>query len=326
MIGLIERLIIHPAERQIFLAYSWADRHTAGFAAVIWHSIDNFAKHGVREAAALSYYALFSLFPLLMMIVVIIGWVVGPTAIGSTLNDFLTLFLPGATATELSRTIERFVSQGVSASIVALVGLSWSAVSLFSNLEGALSRTFRDPKFRPFLARRIAGLAMIAALGALLIANIVTSLLFSFFDLLFLNRNNIWLSMASIFIPFGFSMGIFAMMYRWIPRTKVGWDAIWPAALMGGAAWEIAKRLFGWYLDSVSNLSLVYGSITTIIIFMLWAYYTSCILLLFAEFCVRLYDWQVQRRRRRAFIEQEIEFAGDYYDRMLAVDPSDSIP
>lgn len=323
MIGLIDRYIVKPAEAQIFRAYSWADRHTNGFAAMIWHAIDNFAQHGPREAAALSYYALFSMFPLLLLIVVVIGWLVGPGATGATLNDFLALFLPGATATELSRTVERFVSQGVSASIVAFVGLSWSALGLFSNLESALSRTFRDTKGRHFWERRIVGFIMILALGVLLIANIVTSLLFSFLDLLFLNRNNIWLSMAAIFIPFGFSMGIFAMMYRWIPRTQVGWDAIWPAALFGGVAWELAKRIFGWYLDSISNLSLVYGSITTIIIFMLWAFYTSCIILLCAEFCVGLSDWQQQRRRRHAYVDQEIEFAGDYYNRMLALDSRD---
>jgi membrane protein len=308
----------HRIQRRITQVYGWADRHTGGFASIIWRAVYNFAQHGPREAAALSYYALFSMFPLLLLLVVLIGWLVGPSSTGSTVNDFLALFLPGATATELSRTVERFVLQGASASIVAFVGLSWSALGLFSNLESALSRTFRDSKGRHFWERRIVGLIMILALGILLIANIMTSLLFSFFDLLFLNRNNIWLSMASIFIPFGFSMGIFAMMYRWIPRTQIGWDAIWPAALLGGVAWELAKRIFGWYLESISNLSLVYGSITTIIIFMLWAFYTSCIILLCAEICIGLSDWQRQRKRRRAIEDQEVEFAGDYYTRMLA--------
>jgi uncharacterized BrkB/YihY/UPF0761 family membrane protein len=118
-------------------------------------------------------------------------------------------------------------------------------------------------------------------------------------------------------VPFGFSMGIFAMMYRWIPRDPVGWDAIWPAALLGAAAWELAKRAFGVYLDGASNLSLIYGSITTVIIFMLWAYYTCSIILLCAEFCVGLADWLEERRRYHK--EDPIYFAGDYYERKLAL-------
>ncbi|MFP4324052.1 MAG: YihY/virulence factor BrkB family protein, partial [Anaerolineales bacterium] len=197
----------------------FVDKPTNGLATVIFLSIWNFSKHGPREAAALSYYALFSLFPLLLLLVIGIGQIIGPATTGDQLQDFLALFLPGATALELSNTIERFVQEGNTAGLVAGVSLAWSALSLFSNLEAALSRTFRDESQRPFLKRRAVGLIMVIGLGALLIANIMTSLLFSFLSFIFFNQSSIWLSITGIFVPFGFSVGIFAMMYRWIPRT-----------------------------------------------------------------------------------------------------------
>lgn len=305
-------------ETWVKVGFHRLDQQTNGFAGLIYRAIDNFGKNGLREAAALSYYALFSLFPLLLLVVVIIGWIIGPTTTESQLKDILAVFLPGATATELSRTVERFVNQGASASIVAFITLTWSALGLFSNLEAALSRTFHDTHQRKWWRRRIVGFVMVLALGVLMIANIVTSLLFSFLDIIFLNSGNIWISMAGIFVPFGFSMGIFAMLYRWIPRTTVGWDAIWPAALLGALAWEFAKLVFGWYLDSISNLSVVYGSITTVIIFMLWTYYTSCIILLCGELCVAFSDWLEMLRARHP--EHGFDFAGDYYTRQLMLD------
>lgn len=296
----------------------WLDGPTRDFASVIYHTFDNFAKHGPREAAALSYYALFSLFPLLLLIVVGIGNIIGPSATAAQIQDFLTLFLPGQTATEISRTIERFVQEGSFASLFAIISLLWSGLGLFSNLEGALSRTFGDVSQRDFIMRRLVGAIMIIALGALLVANIVTSLVFSFLDLLFLNQSNIWISIGAVFIPFGFSMGLFAMLYRFIPRKKIGWDAIWPAALIGGALWEAAKIGFGYYLDAATNLSVVYGSITTVIIFMLWAYVTFIIILLCGEFCNGLAKWLEKRRAGKT--PQEFLFAGDYYEQQLTLD------
>lgn len=289
-----------------------------GMATVIFRSGYDFTKHGPREAAALSYYALFSLFPLLLLLVVGIGQVLGPAATGTQLDDFLSVFLPGETATDLSSNLERFVSEGSNATLVSLITLLWSGLSLFANLEAALSRTFRDDSSRPILKRRATGLLMVMVLGVLLIANIFTSLMFSMVGLIFIEQSNLWQLLVGIFIPFGFSMGIFAMMYRFIPRTRVGWDAIWPAALLGGAAWELAKRLFGIYLDFATDLSLVYGSITTVIVFMLWAYLTCMIILLCAEFCVHFADWLEARKSNQP--EETVVFAGDYYQQRLILE------
>jgi membrane protein len=289
---------------------------TDGFVGMLWRTWDNFNKRGLWEASALSYYSLLSLFPLLLILVVGLGRVIGTQTTGNQIENFLTIFLPGPTATELSSTIKRFVSEGSQASIVALITLAWSALGLFSALSGSMDRIFRTSKRVKFWERRIYGLIMVLVLGVLLVANIVASLIFSFLNVIFLNQQNIWLQIASLFVPFGFSLGIFAMMYRWIPRSKVRWDAIWTAALIGGIAWEVAKRLFALYLDLIANVSLVYGSIATVIIFMIWAYYTWSIVLICGELCMSLADWLDYLGTKETQTRQP--FAGDYYIRQLA--------
>src|SRR5688572_32617613 len=85
------------------------DRRSGGIAGLIYRALDNFQKRGLREAAALSYYALFSLFPLVLLVIVIIGWLVGPAATKNQVEDVLAIFMPGPTATELNNAIARFV-------------------------------------------------------------------------------------------------------------------------------------------------------------------------------------------------------------------------
>ncbi|NLE51075.1 MAG: YihY/virulence factor BrkB family protein, partial [Chloroflexi bacterium] len=98
-----------------------------------------------------------------------------------------------------------------------------------------------------------------------------------------------------LIIPLSLSVAIFAFLYRFIPRQRVRWDAIWVAAFLGGGAWEIAKRLFTWYLDNLASYSLVYGSVATMIVLMFWGYVSGLIVLLGAEICVSLDDWMTRR-------------------------------
>ncbi|NJL93230.1 MAG: YihY/virulence factor BrkB family protein [Anaerolineae bacterium] len=306
--------------------YDLADRiddFSAGFIGMVYRAADRFSGRGLREAAALSYYALFSLFPLFLLLFLVIGWLLGPAATQNQLENILAFFLPGQTAVELNRTLSRFVDEGASASLIALASLSWSALGLFSGLEAALSRTFGDEGARHMFRRRINGVLIIMLLGVLLLANIVTSLVFSILDFVFLDDGGIWLLSASIVVPFGLTMGIFAMLYRWMPRRKVTWDAIWPAALLGAIAWEAAKRLFGWYLNTVGDYSLVYGSIATVIIFMVWTYYTCSIILFFAEFCVGLAEWQEQQVQAHP---ERPAFAQNYYEEALKLPPLEFEP
>lgn len=272
-----------------------ANAMTDGLLSHMWQAIVRFSKHGTREAAALSYYATFSLFPLLLLVIIVIGTALGPAAARNQIDSILRLFLPVNAANFLQENIALALEQRGSFGLVAGVSLLWSSLGLFSSLSSALSRTFRDENPRNTWHQRLVGLAMMIALSVLLIASLAATVMFVLLDFVFFYQRSSWISFGAFVIPLSLSVAIFAFLYRFIPRQRVRWDAIWVAAFFGGGLWELAKRLFTWYLDNLASYNLVYGSVATMIVLMFWIYLTGIIVLLGAEICVSIDDWMTRR-------------------------------
>jgi membrane protein len=272
-----------------------ANAMTDGLLQHLWRAIDRFSKHGTRESAALSYYAIFSLFPLLLLLIIGIGTALGPAAAHNQIDGVLRLFLPASAASFLQDSIAETLKQRSSFGLVAGITLSWSALGFFSNLSSALSRTFRDERGYNTWSSRLMGLGVMVALGVLLTASLATTVVFNLIDLLVFYQSTSWVTTGALVVPLSLSVAIFAFLYRFIPRRRVRWDAIWVAAFFGGISWEIAKRVFAWYLDNIATYSLVYGSVAIMIVLMLWVYLTAIIILLGGEFCVALDDWMSKR-------------------------------
>ena len=207
----------------------------------------------------------------------------------------LRLFLPASTANFLQDSIAETLQQRGSFGLVAGVTLLWSSLGFFSNLSGALSRTFRDQKGYNTWRSRLMGLGMMLALGVLLVASLATTVVFNLVDLFVFYQTTSWVTTGALIVPLSLSVAIFAFLYRFIPRRRVRWDAIWVAAFLGGGVWEVAKRVFAWYLDNMASYSLVYGSVATMIVLLLWVYLTGIIILLGAEICVAMDDWMSKR-------------------------------
>ncbi len=272
-----------------------ANAMTDGLLQHLWWGIDRFSKHGMRESAALSYYAIVSVFPLILLAIIVIGTVLGPAAAHNQIDGVLRIFVPASTANFLQDSIAQTLEQRGSFGLVAGLTLLWSSLGFFSNLSSALSRTFRDPKGYNTWQSRLFGLTMMVALGVLLLASLATTLVFNLLDLVVFYQSASWVTTGALIVPFSLSVAIFAFLYRFVPRRRVRWDAIWVAAFLGGGAWEAAKRIFAWYLDNLASYSLVYGSVATLIVLMLWVYLSGIIILLGAEICVAIDDWMSKR-------------------------------
>jgi len=287
-----------------------ANTMTDGLLQHLWWAIDRFGKHGTRESAALSYYAIFSLFPLLILLIIVIGSWLGPAAARNQIDGVLRVFLPASTANFLQDSIAETLDQRGSFGLVAGITLLWSSLGFFSSLSSALSRTFRDEKGYNTWSSRLMGLGMMLALGVLLAASLATTLVFNLIDLIIFGTTS-WLTTTALVVPLSLSVAIFAFLYRFIPRRRVRWDAIWVAAFLGGGAWETAKRLFTWYLDNLASYSLVYGSVATMIVLMLWVYLTGIIILLGGEICVAIDDWMSKRSVHGQGMVYAAEQSGD---------------
>lgn len=295
------------------------DVPTAGLFMRVWHAIDRFAKYGPHEAAALSYYALFSLFPLVLLIIVFSTSFLDGAETRESLADVISLFFPGDTAQVLTDAVESTQASRSSVTIFSFVLLGWSSSSLFGNLEKVLNLTFGLDVSRKIYERRFIGFIMIFMLAIFLFASLLTNVIFSFLGLLFLNSFNVWLQMASLFVPTAFNAAIFTMLYGFLPRHHLRWDAILPVSLIAGGAFEIGKWFFVWYLQNLSSLDYVYGSVTTVVVFLLWMFYTFCLLLLGAEISVAVDDWMerplqtVREDTRPPALLTEGQFARNFF-------------
>jgi membrane protein len=259
----------------------------------IWRAILNFKTFGLRNAAALAYYAVFSVFPLTLLLAVAISSILGPTVAQEQISQGLSLFLPDETETIslIQESVQQAVEQSRSFGLIGLVGLIWSALGLFSNLTASLDRIFQVPASRGMWRERMLAFLMTLALIGLVVVSFIASGILTLLEAALFSSTNIWLRIAVLFLPLGLNMVIFVLLFRFVPARHVNWDAIWPAALLGAAALELAKIAFRWYLQNVTNFQVVYSSIATVIVLMFWAFLTASVFLIAAEICAQLNLW-----------------------------------
>ncbi len=155
------------------------------------------------------------------------------------------------------------VEQGASFSLIAVVGLIWSGLGLFSNITTSLDFIFHVPSNRSLWRQRLTAVIMALVLVVLIATSFMTSAVLRLVSALLLERPSLWINIGSIFLPLGLDMVIFALLFRYVPARRVHWDAVWPAAIFGAVGWELAKTAFGWYLLNVANYQFIYGTLST---------------------------------------------------------------
>ncbi len=261
-------------------------------------AVANFFKTGTRQASTLAYYAIFSIFPLTLLLAVLISRLLGPVTAQAQIANALGLFLPADTAILLRQNITDAMQQSESFTLIAIGGLLWSALGLFSNITYSLDEVFAVSAHRSLWRQRLVALAMTLILVVLITASFVTSAVLRLISASLLGQTSSWLTIGTIFLPLGLNMVIFALLFRYIPAREVHWDAVWPAAIFGAVGWELAKSGFVWYTSSVANVQFIYGGIATAIVLLLWAYLISAIFLFSAELCSQLNTWYIARHER----------------------------
>ena len=261
-------------------------------------AVSNFFGSGTRQAATLAYYAIFSIFPLTLLFAVLIGRILGPVTAQTQIANALGLFLPADTAGLLRQNITDALNQSESFTLIALAGLLWSALGLFSNITFSLDVVFAVSARRSLWRQRLVALAMTLILVVLVTASFVTSAVLRLISASLLGQQSSWLTIGTIFLPLGLNMVIFALLFRYVPAREVHWDAVWPAAIFGAVGWELAKSGFVWYTSTIANFQFIYGGIATAIVLLLWAYLIAAIFLFSAELCSQLNQWFIARHER----------------------------
>lgn len=254
----------------------------------------NFGKHEcAQRSAALVYYALFSMFPLLLISVSFLGFLLEagvPVAM-----DAQTVVLKGVEQTlpQAKGMVENILlttrrARG-STSLVGLVGLAWAASNLFGQARLALNLIWgvdSDRGIGGALRRRLNALGMVVGTGLLLLALTIvnTSLdLIAHYATQLPWSDTLW-PLALPLIMAGGTVLLFALLYRFLPRAPLDWSDVWPGAIVGGIGWQVLKKIFVWYAATMANWGAIYGSIASVIALSLWLYLSAQVVLYGAEF------------------------------------------
>ena len=245
-------------------------------------------------AAALAYYALFSLAPLVLIAVAVAGLVFGQRAAEGELYSQLAGLMgeSGARAVEhLVASMNHRRSGGIVATVVGVATLLFGASKVFGQLQDSMNTIWRAERrtgggIVGFLRARLFSFGMVLGIGFLLLASLVLS------TVLELAGEHL-----RAIIPVGVAGGqaldavlslvlislLFALIYKLLPDTPVAWRDVWPGALVTALLFTIGKFAIGFYLRK-AGVASSYGAAGSVIILLLWIYYSAMILYLGAEF------------------------------------------
>jgi membrane protein len=252
----------------------------------------NWAAHkDARQGAALAYYSVFSLGPLMVIAIAVAGLVFGQDAVRGEVGSQLKGLLgdTGAQAVETMLAGASKPQQGVLATVLSIGTLLFAAVGVVVQLKDALNTVWEvdAPKnggIWSFVRTYIASLAGVLAVGfLLLISLLLTTLLSAGGKYLAPYLPEATLQVAGSFVSFGVITLLFAMMFKWLPDTPVNWRNVWLGAAITAALFEIGKLLIGLYIGKQA-LESTYGAAASLVVLLIWIYYSSQIVLMGAEF------------------------------------------
>ncbi len=276
-----------------------ANKLTNNYISYLAQAIKNFTTKGTTEAVVFGYWAVFSLFPLVMLAVVVGSFALGADNAKAQIHAVLDQYLPGGGGGLIQANIEQAISQRSGFGIVSLIGLVYGAAGLFMNLQWNMSRIFRDEKQRSWPLMVITGVIMMIGLALLVIASVIVSGSFTWLSSVVLNQDapvaKVLIAGGAVLIPLAINTTMFIMLFRLIPRRKIKWRALVPAAVLGAIGWELSKNLFAWYVSNLANWGTIYGSLGTIMGLLSWTYLTGCFISLCAEGAVATDDWLAKR-------------------------------
>jgi len=237
-------------------------------------------ERAAEAAASMAYYGFFSLFPLLLVAVVVVSTVLENTLTEEQVLDVLIQAIPFS-GDLIAENIQQVLKARSSAGIISLIGLTWSALGAFTVLMRNINRAWPNTKARNIIKMRLMALVifavMIGGLISLFVFNTVTRFLPE--DI---NEAAEKASSSQSFTQMIIVLLLFAsllILYWWLPRTKVRWkEAAW-GAMIGSIGISIVTTGFTWFLESgLSNYNLVYGSLGAIVALLFWIYMLSLII------------------------------------------------
>jgi membrane protein len=293
MLGTITQLwqqSVHSADRLNEYAHGWLGM-------LVGAAREALKPEAALTAAAIAYFALLSLFPITILSISIASFTFGPLMGQQLILQNLEFIAPYLSHL-LGQNIDEIIRTRGPVSMIALVGLVWSASTIFTTLTQTLNKIWSNKRNRPVWNQR--GLAILFVLvfvgPALFMASFASSMIANLRP---------WLPDQIIPIAGGVSfvvailldIALFMLLYIMLPHGASTWREVLPGAIGAGLLWEFAKKAFLFFVSTYISISnLVYGSVSAIIAFLLWAYLSGIIFLFGAFLSVSYYRRKQQQK------------------------------
>ena len=249
--------------------------------------------HAQSMGAALSYYTVFSIAPLLLIAISVAGLVFGQDAAQGAVVDQLRGLIGqnGAQAIQdLLKNVSR-PSSGIVATVVGLAVLVIGATSVFAELQDDLNRIWQVPTRKKvsswwaFLRTRLLSIGMIFAMGFMLLVSLAASAAFDAFAAWSTSALAGWEGLAhavNFVVSFVLTTALFAMIYRFMPQATIEWRDVGIGALVTALLFTVGKTLIGLYIGK-SALASGFGAAGSLAVLLAWVYYSAQIFLFGAE-------------------------------------------
>jgi len=244
----------------------------------------------LTHAASIAYYALLSLFPFLLLIISLLGSVTADESQRLAVLTFVFRYFP-THLDFVAAQLDAFRQTRVQVGVAGSIALIWSSLGVFGAITSAVNEAWGVEKQRSFLKHRLVSFLMLVAAGlvmlvGLLLVSAMRVAEASWFGVMLLRFH--WLQVlqtwfvryaATIILIFGVGL-----VYYFIPNAKTRFRDVWVGAALTGLLWRLAFDGFSWYIASNTRLVFIQGSISAVVVFLLWIYISSVILMYGVEF------------------------------------------
>jgi len=247
--------------------------------------------------AAIAYYTMFSIAPLLLIAISVAGLVFGREAASGEVLEQLRGLIGEAGAVAIQGMLQSTAqpAKSLTATVIGSLLLVIGATSVFAELQSALDRIWRVPANSKvgglasawsLLHSRLLSFGLILGIGFLLMTSLVLSAAIAAFGQWVGPRLSDWEVLATTLnfaVSYALVAAMFALIYKTMPRRRIAWRDVWIGALVTALLFNIGKQLIGLYIGK-SGVTSAFGAAGSLAVLLLWVYYSAQIFLLGAEF------------------------------------------
>lgn len=252
--------------------------------------VDDYAQ---SMGAALAYYTMFSIAPFLLIVISVAGLIFGAEAARGEILAQLQYLMGTQNAEAVQKLLESASkpATSIAASVAGVILLLVGATSVFAELQDALDRIWRAPKRHRsglwmLLRARLLSFGAITGIAFLLMVSLVVSASLAAMGRMWGPLFADWQALANginFLVSFILTVAVFAMIYKTMPRARVAWTDVWIGAIVTALLFTIGKSLIGLYLGR-SGVMSAFGAAGSLVVSLVWVYYSAQIFLLGAEF------------------------------------------